>query len=95
MEGFDVLLPLEKDHHSNITFTQCIASANAQTLTIFLQDTTYGTGLFAGYMAVCEKVPDQKWYIAILYRECWVDNLQKRVSVSNPHVQNTSASREK
>ena len=93
--GFDFLLPVEKDHHSNITFTRCIVSANAQTLTIFLQDTTYDTGLFAVYMTVCEKVPGQEWYIAILYHECWVDNLQKRASISKPHVQSTSASKEK
>ena len=90
LEGFDVLLPVEKDHHSNITFTRCIVSADAQTLTIFLQDTTYDTGLVAGYMAVCEKVPCQEWYITIRYHECWVDNLRAKTRL----VKNNPSSRQ-
>jgi hypothetical protein len=75
VNGFEVLLPVEKEHHPQITISRCIVSADQQTLTIFLRDTTYDTGIFAGYLAVCEKVPDQAWYIAILYHECWVHQL--------------------
>ena len=77
VNGFWVLLPVEKEHHANITITRCVVSADEQTLTIFLQDTTYDTGIFAGYLAVCEKVPGQEWYIAILYHECWVNQLEE------------------
>ena len=61
VEGFDVLLSVEKDQHSNIAFTRCIVSVNAQTLTIFLQDTTYDTGLFVGYMRVYDCVRKDTW----------------------------------
>ncbi len=77
VNGFEVLLPIDKEHHPNITITRCVVSADEQTLTIFLQDTTYDTGIFAGYLAVCEKVPGQEWYIAILYHECWVHQLEE------------------
>ncbi len=39
-------------------------------MTIFLEDTTYETGIFAGYLAVCEKVPRQDWFIAIANHKC-------------------------
>jgi hypothetical protein len=77
VDGFEVLLPVEKKHHPNITITRCIGSTDRQMLTIFLRDTTYDTGIFAGYLAVCEKVPDQEWYIAIVYHECWVNKLEE------------------
>mgnify|MGYP001025339540 CR=1 FL=1 len=76
VEGFQVLLPLERKHLPNITVTRCVVSADEQVLTLFLQDTTYDTGLFAGYMAVCERVPGQGWYVAIVYHECWISRLE-------------------
>lgn len=75
---FQVLLPVEEHHRANITLTRCVASADGQLLTIFLQDTTYDTGMFAGYMAVCERVPGEDWYVAIAYHECWISRLGDR-----------------
>ena len=74
--GFDVLLPVDKTKHANITIDRCIVSNDGNTLTIFLEDTTYETGMFAGYLAVCERVPEQNWFIAIVYHECWVSRLE-------------------
>lgn len=69
--GFDVLLPVDKENHKNITIDRCIESRDGKTLTIFLHDRTYDPGMdmLTGYLAVCEKVPEQHWFIAIVYHE--------------------------
>lgn len=78
VEGYDVLLPIDKEHYPNITFTRCIIAADRQTLTLFFRDTTYSDGYpdwFAGYMAICERFPNAEWYLAFAYHECWIDRL--------------------
>ena len=67
--GFDVLLPVEKENHPNITFLRVIVSEDRNTLTIFLTDTTFYTGMDSGFLAVCDKFPGEDWYIAIVYHE--------------------------
>ncbi len=83
IQGFDVLLPVERQYHQNITILRCIESADGNSLTIFLKDTTYVDNvdnpeqvfLEAGFMAVCDKCPNENFYIAIVYHEWWmVDN---------------------
>jgi hypothetical protein len=69
IDTFDVLLPVEKEHQKNITILRCIVGENGQVLTIFLKDTTYESGVFAGRVAVCEKVAGEQWYLATLYHE--------------------------
>lgn len=76
VDGFEVLLPVDKGKHANVKVLRCIVSKDGNTLTIFLEDTTYETGIFAGYLAVCERLPDQEWFIAIVYHECWVNRLE-------------------
>jgi len=74
---FEVLLPVEKEHHKNITILRCIVGDGGQTLTIFLKDTTYESGIFAGRVAVCEKEAGEQWYVATLYHEWFIlDELQ-------------------
>jgi hypothetical protein len=71
------LLPVDRENHGHIHVDRCIVSTDGKTLTVFLQDTTYGTDVFdAGYVAVCEKVPEQDRYIAIVYHECWISRLE-------------------
>jgi hypothetical protein len=72
IDGRDVLLPVEGDHHPNITIVRCIPSADGDVLTIFLRDTTFWSDMFAGLLAVCEKVPGEDWYIALVYHEWFV-----------------------
>src|SRR5688500_15157790 len=55
IEGFDVLLPVEKDQHPNISILRCIVSEDRNSLTIFLTDTTFYTGMDAGFLAVCDR----------------------------------------
>lgn len=72
VEGFDVLLPVGRENYPNISVVRVIPSADRQTLTLFLTDTTYFTEMFAGFMAVCERVPGEEWYLALLYHEWFV-----------------------
>lgn len=52
--GHNVLLPVDREHHPNITLLRCIDSADGQSLTLFLKDTTYSDDPFiAGFLAVC------------------------------------------
>jgi hypothetical protein len=80
VDGFDILLPIDKENHKNISIDRCIPSGDGATLTIFLHDRTYDMGMdmLAGYLAICEKVPEQNWFIAIVYHECWVSKLTSR-----------------
>jgi len=73
IEGRFVLLPVERDLHSNITILRTIWSAGGNSLTLFLKDTTYGDDWFtSGYMAVCDRVAGQDFYLAIVYHEWFI-----------------------
>ncbi|MBA3716171.1 MAG: hypothetical protein H0W76_27585 [Pyrinomonadaceae bacterium] len=79
INGFNVLLPVGRSHHPNITIIRCIESADGNALTIFLKDTTYVDNprrefLDAGYVAVCDKFPDEDFYLAIVYHEWFMVN---------------------
>ena len=80
IEGFDVLLPIDKRNHANVSIDRCIDSKDGKTLTIFLHDRTCNVDgemdMFAGRLAVCERVPEHDWFIAIVYHECWVNRLE-------------------
>jgi hypothetical protein len=69
-----VLLPVERDHHPNITILRSIWSADGNVLTLFLKDTThYGDDPFsAGFMAVCEKVAGEAFFLATVYHEWFI-----------------------
>lgn len=75
--GRTVLLPVDREQHGNITFLRIIASADGQTLTLFLKDTTYTAEAgwdekYAGFVAVCDRVPGEDFYLAVLYHEWFV-----------------------
>jgi hypothetical protein len=75
--GFDVLLPLVKDRLPNITVLRTIVSSDAKTLIFFLKDTSYVSSpefeMFdAGRLAICEKMPEADFYIAIVYHEWFI-----------------------
>jgi hypothetical protein len=72
--GYHILLPRDQEHNPNITILRCIVSDDKQTLTIFLKDTTYVENprnefFDAGFVAVCEKVEGEDFYLAVLYHE--------------------------
>jgi hypothetical protein len=73
IEGRWVLLPVERSHHANITILRTIWSADGNSLTLFLKDTTYEDDpFFSGFIAVCDKVRDEDFFLAILYHEWFV-----------------------
>ncbi len=68
-----VLLPVEESHHANITILRSIWSDDSNSLTLFLKDTTYDDdAFFSGFMAVCDKVKGEDFFLAILYHEWFV-----------------------
>ena len=75
--GHPVLLPLDRKHHPNITILRCIESRDGRSLTVFLKDTTWCDDpqdemFCAGFMAVCDKVPEENFFLAILYHEWFI-----------------------
>lgn len=69
---YHVLLPVDKEYHSNITILRCIESKDEQFLTLFLNDTTYDEGIFAGRVAICSKFEGLDFFVAILYHESFI-----------------------
>lgn len=73
IEGRAVLLPVEKSRHGNITILRTIWSQDGNSLTLFLKDTTYDDDWsMSGYMAVCDGMAGQDFYLAILYHEWFI-----------------------
>ncbi len=73
IEGRWVLLPVEQENHSNITILRTIWSADGNSLTLFLKDTTFGDDDFSnGFMAVCDQLKGENFFLAILYHEWFV-----------------------
>jgi hypothetical protein len=70
IEGRWVLLPIGVEQHPNITIFRTIWSNDANSLTLFLKDTTYDDDpFFSGYLAVCDRLKDEEFYVAIVYHE--------------------------
>lgn len=79
VNGKSVLLPIDQEHHKNITILRVIVEQEDKSLTIFLKDTTYVENtqdefFSAGFMAVCDKVPGEEFFIAIVYHEWFIIN---------------------
>lgn len=73
MTGYDVLLPIDKENYPNITPLRVIPSVDGNVLTIFFQDTTFSHDKFdSGFLAICEKMPDESYFIATVYHEWFI-----------------------
>lgn len=77
IDGKHVLLPVDQEHHKNITILRSTIDREEKTLTVFLKDTTYverleDEHLLAGFVAVCDKVLGEEFFIAILYHEWFI-----------------------
>ena len=51
---------------------RCIPSQNEEILTIFLKDTTYYSDVDAGFLAICEQVFGERWYVTTVYHEWYL-----------------------
>jgi hypothetical protein len=70
-----VLLPVDRNQHPNITILRTIWGADNRSLTLFLRDTTYCDDEYPcddGYMAVCDRMVGEDFFLAILYHEWFV-----------------------
>jgi hypothetical protein len=68
-----VLLPVAASQHPNLTILRTIWSESGHSLTLFLKDTTYDDDpFFSGYMAVCERVKGEEFYLAVVYHEWFI-----------------------
>ncbi|MBD2498886.1 hypothetical protein [Nostoc sp. FACHB-280] len=73
IEGCSVLLPVDKLHHPNISVIRSIWSADNNSVTLFISDTTYEDDpFFSGFMAVCDRVKGEEFFLAILYHEWFI-----------------------
>ncbi len=73
IEGCPILLPVDISHHPNITILRCIWSADRNSVTLFLSDTTYDDDpFFSGFLAVCDRLKNEEFFLAILYHEWFV-----------------------
>jgi hypothetical protein len=73
IDGRAVLLPIESSQHANITIIRTIWSADGLSLTLFLKDTTYYDDKFSsGFLAVCDKVPGETFFLAVVYHEWFI-----------------------
>lgn len=68
-----VLLPIDSEHYANIEILRAIWSADANSVTIFLTDTTYYQASDRiGYLAVCEKVAGEEFWLTVIYHERFI-----------------------
>ncbi|MDF0554668.1 hypothetical protein [Kamptonema sp. UHCC 0994] len=64
---------LGRSQHANLFILRTIWSADGNSLTLFLKDTTYDDDpFFSGFMAVCDRVKGEEFFLAILYHEWFV-----------------------
>ena len=75
--GHWVLLPINCSHHTQITVLRATPSADGQSLTLFLKDTTFvhepaEEWFGAGFLAVCDRVPGEEFYLAVVYHEWFI-----------------------
>ncbi len=74
---FPVLLPIERERHPHITILRSIVSSDGDSLTVFLQDKSCYPEpedelFWTGRIAVCDRVPGEDFFIAIVYHEWFV-----------------------
>lgn len=73
VEECSILLPIDKSHHPNINIIRCIWSADNNSVTVFLSDTTYEDDpFFSGFMAVCDRLKNEEFFLAVLYHEWFI-----------------------
>ena len=69
----DILLPIGSDHHVNLTVLHYFFSEDHQKIVLYIKDTTYDDDAFgAGFVAICDKYPNESFYIATFYHEWYI-----------------------
>jgi hypothetical protein len=83
VDGHHVLLPIPGEQLPNVVVLRSIVGAGEQSLTLFLKDRTHVTNpvdeTFAGRIAICDKMPGNDFFIAIVFHE-WFASAPVRVT---------------
>ena len=65
--GVDVLLSVASDHHPNMTILHHFFSEDRSKIVLYIKETTYYDDAFAsGFVAICNKFPNEEFYITTL-----------------------------
>ena|SRR2546425_12940666 len=77
IQGFDVLLPIDRNQHPQITILRAIVAEDGAALTIFRKDTTFvkdpeDEWMMAGFLTVCDRLPGEQFYVASVYHEWFI-----------------------
>jgi hypothetical protein len=71
IDSFNVLLPVGRKHHPNITILHHFLSQDLSKMVIYLKDSTF-YGEDEGYMAICDLVHPENFYIVTIYHEWFI-----------------------
>ena len=82
VEGRHVLLPVPAANLPNMSVLRCIVGDGGDTLTLFIKDTTYvpdpkQEAFYAGFLAVCDRLPGEEFFIAIVYHDWFMSAPQR------------------
>jgi len=75
IEGYHVLLPMRKDRFSSQTIQRCIPSADGNTLTLSFQDLSYGDDSEPHFLAICDKLPGEDFFLTTTLYETSFDDI--------------------
>jgi len=81
IDHYNVLLPVSKEYHPNITILRYTVADDGKMLVIFLKDVTFvenpeNEKFYAEFVSICEAVPGENFFIATLYHEWFIiDNV--------------------
>ena len=77
---YDVLLPVGRKHHENITILHYFFSQDLKKLVIYLKDTTYFDDQFSsGFVAICDMIQPENFFLATLYHEWFIIDYEKQI----------------
>jgi hypothetical protein len=71
IDSHNVLLPVGRKHHPNITILHHFLSQDLSKMVIYLTDSTYYDS-DEGYVAICDSIYPENFYIATIYHEWFV-----------------------
>lgn len=67
------LLPISKEHHTQLTVLHHFISEEHRKLVAYLKDTTYGEGIFdSGFVAICDWFEPEGFFLATFYHEWYI-----------------------
>ncbi|MEM1120392.1 MAG: hypothetical protein AAGJ18_08065 [Bacteroidota bacterium] len=80
VDGLFVLLPVSADQHPNIPILHHFVSKDDQKLVLYLKNTHYEEASHGtGFVAICDRFPNEHFYVATLYHEWFVIDYEDSV----------------